>query len=124
MNLEKIKRYIDIKKAAYIVLISKCDNIDQIVRNYTKDELKIFDNTIKFPNDLELFDDVYYDSLSFELIDRISKQYNISESLVKDKIKEYIKYPLKDIYEDRIDENFSEFLLLFSKKNDKLIKNK
>lgn len=124
MNLEKIKRYIDIKKAAYIVLISKCDNVDQIVGNYTKDELKIFDNTIKFPNDLELFDDVYYDSLSFELIDRISKQYNISESLVKDKIKEYIKYPLKDIYEDRIDENFSEFLLLFSKKNDKLIKNK
>lgn len=66
------------------------------VRNYFKSEQlnNIFDNTIAFPFDTELYNALLGVKLSPDNLERIANEFAISDDLLVSKIKEYTMYPI------------------------------
>ena len=58
---------------------------------------KIYDNTVSFPYDVELFNYLLGLRLSPENIEDAANKFNISTELLMDKIKEYSVYPINNI---------------------------
>lgn len=74
----------------YDKFIAKLHNIYQ---GNTK-VLKIIDGTVEFPFDLQLAEFIGNKKLDFELFNSVINKFNISERLVKNKISEYVDYPI------------------------------
>lgn len=116
------ERYIEVKKKAYLVSTIGSEEgkkLFSMIDNLSDEERIIFNNTISFPNDLDLYDDTFYEQASAEFIQSILDKYNISADLLKAKMKEYITYHFKDIYEEKYDPKFNELVDSFSNNNKK-----
>lgn len=71
----------------------------EAVHNYFNSEQldKIYEDTISFPYDLELFNSLIGVKLSPENLDKIANKFDISLNLLVSKIKEYTMYPIDSI---------------------------
>ena len=99
--------YAKFKEFIYEVYLRNLEEPDKDLINKQKEAVhkffdseqldKIYEDTISFPYDLELFNRLIGVKLSPENLDKIANEFNISLRLLVSKIKEYTMYPIGNI---------------------------
>lgn len=99
--------YAKFKEFIYEVYLRDLEEPDKDLINKQKEAVhkffnseqldKIYEDTISFPYDLELFNSLIGVKLSPENLNKISNEFNISLRLLVSKIKEYTMYPIGNI---------------------------
>lgn len=136
MTKEELKHYTALKRAGYIFYLLEKNN-DQIhdaniiesyqiqkkvlLESLSPSDVKIFLNTISFPYDLSLYKYLEHQKLSSNVSAHTCEYFGLSDELLEEKMKEYIKYSYLDLVNNNIDSKFSSFAIKISEMSEQNI---
>ena len=99
--------YAKFKEFIYEVYLRNLEEPDKDLVNMQKDAVhnyfnseqldRIYENTIAFPYDLELYNRLIGVKLSPENLDKIANEFDIPLRLLVSKVKEYTMYPIDNL---------------------------
>lgn len=121
-NQNECKRYMAVKKTAYILSeLKKREHLEEyeskkmlLEGSLVDDERRIFLNTLEFPYDIELCNDLFSINLSdYDSYTSIQQKFNLTDEILADKCNEYISYSFSNLVNSGIDPDFSKYVSSF-----------